>query len=49
MQGLMQDWPLLCHRIYGDSRYYVDVARFNGLQAFRALAPGLTLHFPPLD
>lgn len=40
--------PLLCHRIYGDSRYYVDVARFNGLQAFRALKPGLTLHFPPL-
>ncbi|NID14699.1 CIS tube protein [Luteibacter yeojuensis] len=41
--------PLLCHRIYGDSRYYVEVARFNGLQTFRALAPGLTLHFPPLD
>jgi hypothetical protein len=40
--------PLLCHRIYGDSRYYVDVARFNGLHAFRALKPGLTLHFPPL-
>ncbi|HUB90425.1 MAG TPA: hypothetical protein VMA74_11935 [Dyella sp.] len=40
--------PLLCHRIYGDSRYYVDVARFNGLHAFRALKPGLLLHFPPL-
>ncbi|WP_267221333.1 LysM peptidoglycan-binding domain-containing protein [Dyella silvae] len=40
--------PLLCHRIYGDSRYYVDVARFNGLHGFRALKPGLTLHFPPL-
>lgn len=40
--------PLLCHRIYGDSRYYIDVARFNGLHAFRALKPGLTLHFPPL-
>lgn len=41
--------PLLCHRIYGDSRYYVHVARFNGLHAFRALKPGLTLHFPPLS
>jgi hypothetical protein len=40
--------PLLCHRIYGDSRYYADVARFNGLHAFRALKPGLLLHFPPL-
>ncbi|GLQ87813.1 CIS tube protein [Dyella flagellata] len=41
--------PLLCHRIYGDSSYYVDVARFNGLHAFRALKPGLLLHFPPLS
>ncbi|HEY9513340.1 MAG TPA: hypothetical protein VIQ48_12300 [Rhodanobacter sp.] len=40
--------PLLCHRIYGDSGYYVDVARFNGLHAFRCLKPGVTLHFPPL-
>lgn len=41
--------PLLCDRIYGDSSYYVDVARFNGLREFRRLQPGLTLHFPPLD
>jgi hypothetical protein len=41
--------PLLCHRIYGDSSYYVDVARFNGLHAFRMLKPGLVLHFPPLS
>ena len=41
--------PLLCHRIYGDGSYYVDVARFNGLHAFRTLKPGLTLHFPPLE
>ncbi|TAM21785.1 MAG: peptidoglycan-binding protein [Rhodanobacter sp.] len=40
--------PLLCHRIYGDSGYYVDVARFNGLPSFRRLTPGSTLHFPPL-
>jgi hypothetical protein len=41
--------PLLCHRIYGDSRYYPEIARFNGLRQFRNLAPGLQLHFPPLE
>lgn len=41
--------PLLCFRIYGDSRYYPEVARFNGLRQFRDLPPGLRLHFPPLD
>ncbi|TDR82772.1 CIS tube protein [Paludibacterium purpuratum] len=41
--------PLLCQRIYGDSRYYAEVARFNGLQRFRSLPPGLQLHFPPLE
>jgi len=40
--------PLLCQRIYGDSRYYTEVARFNGLREFRRLKPGLRLHFPPL-
>jgi Contractile injection system tube protein len=40
--------PLLCHRIYGDSRYYPEVARHNGLREFRRLPPGLQLHFPPL-
>jgi phage tail protein X len=40
--------PLLCKRIYGDSRYYTAVARFNGLREFRQLRPGLRLHFPPL-
>lgn len=40
--------PLLCKRIYGDSRYYAAVARFNGLREFRQLTPGSRLHFPPL-
>jgi phage tail protein X len=40
--------PMLCKRIYGDSRYYTAVARFNGLREFRQLTPGLRLHFPPL-
>lgn len=40
--------PLLCHRIYRDSSYYPEVARFNKLSDFRHLAPGIRLHFPPL-
>lgn len=41
--------PLLCERIYGDCRYYAEVAKFNGLRQFRTLKPGLKLHFPPLE
>lgn len=40
--------PLLCHRIYGDPRHYLDVARANGLTTFRDLAPGTVLRFAPL-
>lgn len=40
--------PLLCHRIYGDSGYYLKVAEVNGLIDFRRLRPGTQLMFPPL-
>jgi nucleoid-associated protein YgaU len=40
--------PSLCHAIYGDPRYYLAVARANGLDDFRRLAPGTRLVFPPL-
>lgn len=40
--------PLLCHRIYKDSSYYPEVARYNDLTDFRTLEPGTVLHFPPL-
>jgi hypothetical protein len=40
--------PLLCEKIYSDSAYYLEVARFNGLTAFRELVPGTSLRFPPL-
>lgn len=43
-----QTLPLLCHQIYGDSRYYLAVAAHNGLDDFRALKPGTLLIFPPL-
>ncbi|MBC6989581.1 MULTISPECIES: CIS tube protein [Hymenobacter] len=41
--------PLLCYRIYGDARYYLQVAAANGLGNFRYLKPGQDLVFPPID
>ncbi|QWV99069.1 LysM peptidoglycan-binding domain-containing protein [Geomonas nitrogeniifigens] len=41
--------PLLCYRIYGDPRYYLQVAQANGLNNFRKLVPNTNLLFPPLD
>lgn len=40
--------PLLCYRIYGHSRFYLQVAHANGLAGFRDLAVGSQLLFPPL-
>jgi len=40
--------PLLCFHIYGDSKYYLDIARINGLNDFRNLQPGQKVIFPPL-
>ena len=40
--------PLMCFRIYGDSNYYIQVARFNGMANFRNLKAGSTLQFPPV-
>lgn len=40
--------PLMCHRIYGASKYYLGVARHNQLIDFRNLTPGTQIHFPPL-
>lgn len=40
--------PLMAHRIYGDSTYYLEVARVNNLKNFRDIKPGDRLTFPPL-
>lgn len=40
--------PLMCYRIYGDSKYYIAIARENGLTDFRNLEPGRQVFFPPL-
>jgi len=41
--------PLMTERIYGDSKYYLEVAKVNGLINFRHLTPGQDLFFPPLE
>ncbi|MEX0290385.1 MAG: LysM peptidoglycan-binding domain-containing protein [Flavobacteriaceae bacterium] len=41
--------PYMCFKIYGDSKYYVEVARANKLANFRDLKQGQKLLFPPLD
>lgn len=40
--------PYLCHKIYGDSRLVLQVARFNNLGGFRNIPAGAELLFPPL-
>ena len=39
----------LCEEIYGDPKYYVEVAKANKLTNFRKLTPGTSLMFPPLE
>jgi phage tail protein X len=41
--------PMLCYRIYGQSRYYMQIARINRLSQFRNLEAGMQLSFPPLE
>ena len=41
--------PLMCFKIYGDSKYYAEVAKVNDLTHFRKLTQGQRLWFPPLD
>jgi hypothetical protein len=40
--------PLLCFQEYGDSKYYLEVARFNKLTSFKQIVPGTKLFFPPI-
>lgn len=41
--------PAMCQQIYGDPTRYLEVARANGLDGFRALPAGTRLRFPPLE
>lgn len=40
--------PLLCYNIYGDSKYYLQVAQVNNLTNFREIKQGMELFFPPI-
>jgi hypothetical protein len=40
--------PLMCQRIYGSPKFYLQVAAANGLKNFRQLMPGTELFFPPV-
>lgn len=40
--------PLMCEKIYGDDRLYLQVARYNGISNYRQLTPGQKIYFPPL-
>ncbi len=41
--------PLMCQRIYGHQKYYLEVARINKLISFRNLKVGTRIEFPPLN
>jgi hypothetical protein len=40
--------PLMCYRIYGDARYYLQVAKVNKLNTVTKLVIGDQLFFPPI-
>lgn len=40
--------PLMTHRIYGDSKYYLEVAKANNITNFRKLKTGQKIFFPPI-
>ncbi len=41
--------PALCHEIYGDPGFYLEVARANQMDNFCRLTPGTKIFFPPLE
>lgn len=41
--------PLMAFKIYGDSKYYLEVAKYNKLSSFRKLTVGQQIKFPPIQ
>ena len=41
--------PMMAFEVYGDSSYYLEVARVNNIVNFRHLKPGTEIYFPPID
>ena len=40
--------PWLCYKIYGDHKYYLQVAKVNAIVNFRKLKVGSQIYFPPI-
>jgi hypothetical protein len=40
--------PLLANQVYGDPRYYMQLAQSNRLNNFRKLKPGRSINLPPI-
>lgn len=41
--------PMICYKIYGDTSYYIEVAKINKLDSFRKLKAGDRIVLPPLE
>ena len=41
--------PLIAKKTYGDSKYYLEIARVNNINNFRRLKAGQQLVLPPID
>ncbi|MEQ9289282.1 MAG: LysM peptidoglycan-binding domain-containing protein [Cyclobacteriaceae bacterium] len=41
--------PTLCNNIYGDPKYYIQIAEINGILNFRHLQPGQKVLFPRMQ
>ncbi len=41
--------PLMTYRIYGNSKYYLEVAKVNRISNFRKLEVGQQIFFPPIE
>jgi hypothetical protein len=39
---------LMCEEVYGDQKYYVEVAKANKLLSFKEINPGDNIQFPPI-
>lgn len=39
----------ICLEVYGNEKYYLEVARANGIANFRSIEPGTVLIIPPLN
>ncbi|MEM1405863.1 MAG: LysM peptidoglycan-binding domain-containing protein [Bacteroidota bacterium] len=43
------DLPGLCYKVYGDPKYYIQVAQFNNLVDFNSIKPNQRIIFPRLS